>query len=139
MAVNERWKSVVQDSKLKSIVSDSELQGLSVRFFGQQACWKEISVLKELILGESPQANKRGISDSADTKISPSEVVTGCATFAETVAVEFKGGESSNSFEIPSELRRELREWELTGRKARFWWRDDDAVSDTPLIDVQAG
>jgi hypothetical protein len=133
MAVNERRKSVVQDSKFKSIVSDSELQDLSVRFLGQQACWKEISELKELILGESPQANKRGISDSADTKISPSEVVTGCATFAETVAVEFKEGESSNSF-VPRELRRELREWELTGRKARFWWRDDDAVSDTPAL-----
>jgi hypothetical protein len=36
--------------------------------------------------------------------------------------------------EALSELRRELQEWEITGRKARFWWRDDDAVSDTPEL-----
>lgn len=32
------------------------------------------------------------------------------------------------------ELERELREWQLAGTTARFWWRDDDAVSDTPAL-----
>jgi hypothetical protein len=82
----------------------------------------------------SPQGDKRGISDSAENEISPSGLVTGSAIFAETVEEELEGGDPSKSCQIPNELRRELREWELTGRKARFWWRDDDAVSDTPAL-----
>ena len=35
---------------------------------------------------------------------------------------------------ILNELARELREWERVGKTARFWWRDDDAVSDTPEL-----
>jgi hypothetical protein len=45
-----------------------------------------------------------------------------------------EGGDRATYSETLSELRRELREWEVTGRKARVWWRDDDAVSDTPEL-----
>jgi hypothetical protein len=42
--------------------------------------------------------------------------------------------------DILEALRRELDEWSAAGRLARFWWRDDDAASETPqlhrLIDV---
>ena len=31
-------------------------------------------------------------------------------------------------------LGRELDEWAAAGTKARLWWRDDDAVSDTPQL-----
>src|SRR4029077_5810571 len=31
-----------------------------------------------------------------------------------------------------TDLRRELDEWAASGKTARFWWRDEDAVRDTP-------
>lgn len=34
-----------------------------------------------------------------------------------------------------SELAAELDDWALAGRRAEFWWRDDDAVADTPELD----
>lgn len=36
--------------------------------------------------------------------------------------------------DVGPELHHELEKWELSGKKARFWWRDDDAVSDTPEL-----
>jgi hypothetical protein len=45
--------------------------------------------------------------------------------------VKLQGGNRFKSFGVPPELRQELREWEFIGRKAHFWWRDDDATSDT--------
>jgi hypothetical protein len=35
-----------------------------------------------------------------------------------------------------SELREELDRWHEAGATATFWWRDDDAVDDTPQLDV---
>jgi hypothetical protein len=32
------------------------------------------------------------------------------------------------------ELETELDRWQLAGRTAAFWWRDDDAVDDTPQL-----
>ena len=29
----------------------------------------------------------------------------------------------------------ELRRWRAAGRRARLWWRDDDAVTQTPKLD----
>lgn len=41
-----------------------------------------------------------------------------------------------------ADLDRELGAWELAGRSATFWWRDDDAVTSTPalqrLVDLAA-
>lgn len=34
-----------------------------------------------------------------------------------------------------SELAAELDDWASAGRRAEFWWRDDDAVADTPELD----
>jgi len=34
-----------------------------------------------------------------------------------------------------TELRAELDRWVVAGRRARFWWRDDDAVAPTPALD----
>src|SRR3990167_5251300 len=28
----------------------------------------------------------------------------------------------------------ELSQWQQIGRTAKFWWRDDDAISDTPAL-----
>jgi SAM-dependent methyltransferase/GT2 family glycosyltransferase len=46
-------------------------------------------------------------------------------------SVKPEGGDRAVYSESLSELRRELQEWGITGRKVLFWWRDDDAVSDT--------
>jgi hypothetical protein len=35
---------------------------------------------------------------------------------------------------IDDDLERELDAWRAAGLSARFWWRDDDAVSDTPQL-----
>jgi glycosyltransferase involved in cell wall biosynthesis len=35
---------------------------------------------------------------------------------------------------IPHEISEELDRWSATGNVARFWWRDDDAVTDTPKL-----
>lgn len=32
-------------------------------------------------------------------------------------------------------LRDELRRWSETGRKVKFWFRDDDAIEPTPALD----
>ncbi|WP_343216405.1 polysaccharide deacetylase family protein, partial [Inquilinus limosus] len=34
-----------------------------------------------------------------------------------------------------TELRVELDRWAASGRRATFWWRDDDAVAPTPALD----
>lgn len=47
---------------------------------------------------------------------------------------KWEGVDRATYSEALSELRRELHEWEITGRKVRLWWRDDDAVSDTPEL-----
>lgn len=36
--------------------------------------------------------------------------------------------------ELDEQLRNELDEWAGAGLTARFWWRDDDAVADTPQL-----
>src|ERR1051325_10693474 len=33
-----------------------------------------------------------------------------------------------------AELFQELNEWAITDRRVRLWWRDDDAMSDTPAL-----
>ena len=33
-----------------------------------------------------------------------------------------------------TDLRRELDEWAASGKTARFLWRDDDAIADTPRL-----
>lgn len=42
-----------------------------------------------------------------------------------------------------ADLAAELARWDASGRRALFWWRDDDAVAATPaldrLLDVRAG
>ena len=38
-----------------------------------------------------------------------------------------------------SDLAAELDRWEETGRTARLWWRDDDAVAATPALDRLLG
>lgn len=48
--------------------------------------------------------------------------------------MELEVDDRSKDLQTLSELRRELREWKLAGKKARFWWRDDDAISDTPEL-----
>jgi glycosyltransferase involved in cell wall biosynthesis len=40
----------------------------------------------------------------------------------------------TSSTQIAEHLRTELDAWDPTGKRARFWWRDDDAVSDTPQL-----
>jgi hypothetical protein len=37
------------------------------------------------------------------------------------------------------DLIRELDQWAKSGRTATFWWRDDDAIAPTPLLDVLLG
>jgi hypothetical protein len=36
--------------------------------------------------------------------------------------------------QLDEQLQRELDAWRATGMTARFWWRDDDAVTDTPQL-----
>jgi len=36
--------------------------------------------------------------------------------------------------QFDAQLERELDAWSAAGLKARFWWRDDDAVTDTPQL-----
>ena len=33
------------------------------------------------------------------------------------------------------ELEQELEAWARSGRRATFWWRDDDAVEPSPALD----
>lgn len=42
MKTNERWKTLARDARYLAILADEELQGLSVRLFGQQDAWQDV-------------------------------------------------------------------------------------------------
>ncbi len=54
--------------------------------------------------------------------------------YIEKSAAELLATKTETGMQIEEQLRSELDAWAAAGMTAKFWWRDDDAVSDTPQL-----